>query len=88
MAVRKGLFLWRFNPRPALMPGESEIQPLELYQDGFQSTPGINAGRIGKASDGPACAHGFNPRPALMPGESMGSVVMHLSQKVSIHARH
>jgi len=40
-------FVMSFNPRPALMPGESHFAHLFICAFvQFQSTPGINAGRI------------------------------------------
>ena len=83
------LILSGFNPRPALMPGESScIFAKSSCLIWFQSTPGINAGRIGILL---ALAHGFgcfNPRPALMPGESQATFGWVNEVKVSIHARH
>ena len=46
---RPGVLLQRcFNPRPALMPGESATMSRQPLLQRFQSTPGINAGRIAK----------------------------------------
>jgi len=50
--IARWVTLWRadlsFNPRPALMPGESYKDLWNKDADHwFQSTPGINAGRIG-----------------------------------------
>ena len=65
-----------FNPRPALMPGESQAVGCTPTTDElFQSTPGINAGRICATSSPRPETSGFNPRPALMPGESPGVVL-------------
>jgi len=70
------------------MPGESicclRSTPLLM----FQSTPGINAGRILEAGSAILVSTGFNPRPALMPGESQGATGKTGHHVVSIHARH
>ena len=60
-----------FNPRPALLPGESSINQLGISTYGLQSTPGIAAGRIGCTSARLQMMMCFNPRPALLPGESL-----------------
>ena len=60
-----------FNPRPALLPGESST-PLSSAKplSPFQSTPGIAAGRICMSTYLVSVCGSFNPRPALLPGES------------------
>jgi len=61
----------RFNPRPALIPGESRSTQTNAGNfEKFQSTPGINTGRITLVTPVIGAATGFNPRPALIPGES------------------
>ncbi len=55
----------------------------------FQSTPGINAGRISALGRLMRWSSGcFNPRPASMPGESIYCPTRDRIGRVSIHARH
>jgi len=54
----------------------------------FQSTPGINAGRIIAGFAIVLTMFSFNPRPALMPGESRRAPTPEGVTDVSIHARH
>jgi len=87
MTARKLLFKG-FNPRPALMPGEfMATWPLAAAAR-FQSTPGINAGRIVALRAVTINFFSFNPRPALMPGEFWGDSRINKAAAVSIHARH
>ena len=61
-----------FNPRPALLPGESNTAHLiPTIAVKFQSTPGIAAGRIDCPVKPIWRRPCFNPRPALLPGESV-----------------
>ena len=53
------------------MPGESTRWGGSKDTRLFQSTPGINAGRIPVIAKRHYHDTGFNPRPALMPGESL-----------------
>jgi len=65
------------------------LLPLELLMWLlFQSTPGINTGRIQTARLAFAGTGSFNPRPALIPGESEGGHFKTPDGRVSIHARH
>ena len=77
-----------FNPRPALLPGES-IRPL-LDKD--HSHVSIHARHCCRANLGHlqtrVFPRSFNPRPALLPGESLVQWPVYHAGLVSIHARH
>ena len=70
-----------FNPRPPLLAGES-TKPLaqSLSCCGFQSTPAIAGGRIGRQSFISRSMVSFNPRPPLLAGESPSSSASPSSQ--------
>ena len=80
-----------FNPRPALMPGESIMgDEMREGKGEFQSTPGINAGRIPDAfSEVAAVLNEFQSTPGInagrIPSVPTGSAAF---DGVSIHARH
>ena len=68
------MMLMRFNPRPAVRPGETiKAHRMAVRAYLFQSAPGREAGRDsgGRRADlRPTC---FNPRPAVRPGETGSS---------------
>ena len=67
----------RFNPLPALMPGETRAADAgDRLARRFQSAPGIDAGRNRLVHARSAGQWGFNPLPASMPGETVRSATM------------
>ena len=60
-----------FNPRPALLPGESSGGYGQRGNaDCFNPRPALLPGESLHGAGECDGLHGFNPRPALLPGES------------------
>ena len=62
-----------FNPRPALLPGESHVKLAALELHAFQSTPGIAAGRIPMRCASSAKPAQFQSTPGIAAGRIGGS---------------
>ncbi len=83
--------LWpvrRFNPRPAIWPGDAKKQDrLQRKRPSFNPRPAIWPGDAVTAHGRRAHHRGFNPRPAIWPGDAKAKWLMAEGQDVSIRAR-